>query len=39
VLEVMEAFQNSSDAGTTVAIASRPHRPAMLPVSPAGSLD
>ncbi len=39
VLEVMEAFQRSSDTGTAVAIASHPERPPMLPVSPAGSLD
>jgi len=39
VLEVMEAFQNSSDAGSAIAIASRPRRPPMLPVSPSGSLD
>ena len=39
VLEVMEAFQRSSDTGTAVTIASRPERPAMLPVSPAGSLE
>lgn len=32
VLEVMEAFQRSSDAGTHIAIESRPERPAMLPV-------
>jgi predicted dehydrogenase len=32
VLEVMEAFQKSSDAGSHVAIESRPERPAMLPV-------
>jgi predicted dehydrogenase len=31
VLEVMEAFQASSDRGAHVAIASRPDRPAMLP--------
>ncbi|MET0427267.1 MAG: Gfo/Idh/MocA family oxidoreductase [Microvirga sp.] len=31
VLEVMEAFQTSSDRGVHVAIASRPERPAMLP--------
>jgi predicted dehydrogenase len=34
VLEVMEAFQVSSDSGRHVAIASRPPRPATL--SPAG---
>ena len=33
VLEVMEAFQTSSDAGTAVAISSRPQRPAPLPSS------
>jgi predicted dehydrogenase len=31
VLEVMEAFQKSSDLGATVAIASRPERPAPMP--------
>jgi predicted dehydrogenase len=31
VLEVMEAFQASSDGGRTVAISSRPERPAPLP--------
>ncbi len=31
VLEVMEAFQRSSDAGTHITIDSRPERPAMLP--------
>ena len=31
VLEVMEAFQTSSDLGTAVAIASRPERPAPMP--------
>ena len=31
VLEVMEAFQSSSDRGTHVSIASRPERPQMLP--------
>jgi predicted dehydrogenase len=30
-LEVMEAFQKSSDAGATVAIGSRPERPAPMP--------
>jgi predicted dehydrogenase len=39
VLEVMEAFQRSSDSRTTIEIATRPERPAMLPVSPTGSLD
>jgi predicted dehydrogenase len=32
VLEVMEAFQRSSDEGVAIAIESRPERPAMLPV-------
>ncbi len=31
VLEVMEAFQTSSDQGIHVTIESRPERPAMLP--------
>jgi predicted dehydrogenase len=31
VLEVMQAFQKSSDSGRHVAIGSRPERPAMLP--------
>ena len=31
VLEVMEAFQASSDAGAAVKIATRPERPAPLP--------
>jgi len=31
VLEVMQAFQKSSDSGRQVAITSRPERPAMLP--------
>ncbi|SED27569.1 Predicted dehydrogenase [Rhizobiales bacterium GAS188] len=31
VLEVMQAFQRSSDSGRHVAITSRPQRPAMLP--------
>ena len=40
VLEVMEAFQRSSDTGTHIAIESRPERPAMLPVELAnGMLD
>jgi len=40
VLEVMEAFQTSSDRGGEVAIASRPERPAPLPASLAvGELD
>jgi predicted dehydrogenase len=40
VLEVMEAFQLSSERGAHVAIASRPERPAMLAVAPPpGSLD
>jgi len=39
-LEVMEAFQVSSDRGTHVTIESRPERPAMLPTSlQPGSLD
>jgi predicted dehydrogenase len=33
VLEVMEAFQTSSDAGKAVAISTRPERPAPLPSS------
>ena len=33
VLEVMEAFQTSSDEGRAVTIASRPERPAPLPAS------
>ena len=33
VLEVMEAFQTSSDAGKAVAISSRPERPAPLPAA------
>lgn len=32
-LEVMEAFQTSSDAGRAIAIASRPERPAPMPES------
>jgi predicted dehydrogenase len=40
VLEVMEAFQTSSEAGKAVAISSRPQRPAPLPPSLAvGALD
>jgi predicted dehydrogenase len=40
VLEVMEAFQISSDRGAHVTIESRPERPAMLPTDLAfGSLD
>jgi hypothetical protein len=40
VLEVMEAFQKSSESGTHVAIESRAERPAMLPVNlAAGQLD
>ena len=40
VLEVMEAFQKSSDEGRAVTIASRPERPAALPASLAvGELD
>jgi hypothetical protein len=31
VLEVMEAFQTSSDTGQAVAISTRPERPAPLP--------
>jgi len=31
VLEVMEAFQTSSDAGRTIAMSTRPERPAPLP--------
>ena len=40
VLEVMEAFQTSSDTGEAVAISTRPERPAPLPASlaPAGEL-
>lgn len=34
VLEVMEAFQRSSDSGRHVTIESRPERPAPLPVGP-----
>ena len=40
VLEVMEAFQLSSDSGAFVTIESRPERPAMLPTAlAAGELD
>jgi predicted dehydrogenase len=40
VLEVMQAFQTSSDAGAAVSIESRPERPAMLPTpSIVGPLD
>jgi len=40
VLEVMEAFQTSSEAGKAVAISTRPQRPAPLPPSLAiGELD
>jgi predicted dehydrogenase len=40
VLEVMEAFQRSSDSRAVVSIESRPDRPAMLPVGLAsGALD
>jgi predicted dehydrogenase len=40
VLEVMTAFQRSSDSGAVVSIESRPERPAMLPVGLAtGELD
>ena len=39
-LEVMEAFQKSSDSGAAVAIASRPNRPAPLPAGlKTGELD
>jgi predicted dehydrogenase len=40
VLEVMEAFQRSSDSGAVVTIESRPGRPAMLPTAlSVGELD
>jgi predicted dehydrogenase len=40
VLEVMEAFQRSSDLGAVVSIDSRPERPAALPIGlKAGALD
>src|ERR1700678_2754773 len=40
VLEVMQAFQTSSDTGAAVSIQSRPERPAMLPLpSIVGPLD
>lgn len=40
VLEVMEAFQRSSDTGAVIAIASRPERPAPLPAGlKTGELD
>ena len=40
VLEVMEAFQTSSDAGRAIEISSRPERPAPLPASlTVGQLD
>ena len=40
VLEVMEAFQRSSDEGRHIAIETRPERPAMLPTGlSAGALD
>ncbi|WP_207476326.1 Gfo/Idh/MocA family protein [Arenibaculum pallidiluteum] len=40
VLEVMEAFQRSSETGSHIAIESRPARPAMLPTGlAAGALD
>jgi predicted dehydrogenase len=40
VLEVMEAFQTSSDAGKSIPISTRPERPAPMPVSPTvGELD
>ena len=32
LLEVMEAFQRSSDSGTHIAMTTRPERPAMMPV-------
>jgi predicted dehydrogenase len=38
VLEVMEAFQRSSDSGTHVRIESKPMRPTMLPMQDDGSL-
>jgi predicted dehydrogenase len=38
VLEVMEAFQLSSERGAHVAIASRPERPAMLAIAPQSGL-
>ena len=39
-LEVMEAFQSSSDSGRAIGIASRPERPAPMPASLArGELD
>lgn len=38
VLEVMEAFQRSSDLGAHVAIGSRPERPAPLPMDAAAEL-
>ena len=39
-LEVMEAFQTSSDTGKSIAISTRPPRPAPLPASLAlGELD
>ncbi len=40
VLEVMEAFQTSSDSDRAVSISSRPERPAPMPAAPApGELD
>jgi predicted dehydrogenase len=40
VLEVMEAFQASSDAGRSIAIASRPPRPSPMPANlETGELD
>ncbi|WP_213958345.1 Gfo/Idh/MocA family oxidoreductase [Variovorax sp. dw_954] len=40
VLEVMEAFQTSSDSGRHITIETRPERPAMLPTHlPPGELD
>ena len=38
VLEVMEAFQRSSDEGRHIVIESRPARPAMLPTGLAGGI-
>jgi predicted dehydrogenase len=40
VLEVMEAFQRSSDEGRHIVVQTRPERPAMLPTGlAAGALD
>jgi predicted dehydrogenase len=36
VLEIMEAFQTSSDHGTHVSIGTRPERPEMVPAGPGG---